>query len=385
MVGFDPTATDVTFPGQIIMDYVSIKNAAARNATCNDGTAAGYYLHMSPTNSTKWMIYLEGGGLCYDLESCTKRPKILTSSTPWPKQLGAYGILNNLTTNRFNDFNKVGAGACSVVWGAHGLQRGICRLQVIVIYCTSDLYSGTVAQGNGLLGWSFHGHYIVPSVIEDLQQLPSFALGTELLFTGGSAGGVGVFVNYPYVKETVTWMPVKALPDAGWFLTTIAPYSKKSVPVPKMLKEGMAAWRGLPGTKCMDALGADAYQCYSGPIAYLYMPQPLSDLMVCKAQTDAWTVGHDVRGCGANLAVVRLRCTHTRFRPSVAGCEDATGCQRVGVALRTCSGGARDVRARQGRQRLLGGLLVPHVSAAVVAERGSEWHEARRGGAELVL
>lgn len=33
MVGFDPTATDVTFPGQIIMDYVSIKNAAARNAT----------------------------------------------------------------------------------------------------------------------------------------------------------------------------------------------------------------------------------------------------------------------------------------------------------------------------------------------------------------
>ena len=125
MVGFDPTTTDVTFPGQIIMDYVSIKNAAARNATCNDGTAAGYYLHMSPTNSTKWMIYLEGGGLCYDLESCTKRPKILTSSTPWPKQLGAYGILNNLTTNQFNDFNKVGAGACSVVCGAHAYQRGI--------------------------------------------------------------------------------------------------------------------------------------------------------------------------------------------------------------------------------------------------------------------
>lgn len=37
------------------------------------------------------------------------------------------------------------------------------------------------------------------------------------------------------------------------------------------------------------------WQCYSGPIAYPFLPQgfPVADIMVLKAQTDAWTVGND--------------------------------------------------------------------------------------------
>lgn len=166
-------------------------------------------------------------------------------------------------------------------------------MQVIVIYCTSDLYSGTVAQGSGLLGWSFHGHYIVPAVLQDLAAIPAFRGGSELLFTGGSAGGIGTFVNYPLVKSTVSWMPVKALPDAGWFLTTMPPYSKKSEPLGTMLQKGHAAWRGLPPALCSAALGSKAYLCYSGPVVYKFMPAPLADILVLKSQNDEWTVDHD--------------------------------------------------------------------------------------------
>lgn len=246
-------------------------DAAARNATCNDGSAAGYYVWQPAAPSTKWLIYLQGGGLCYDLETCLTRPKVLTSSTTWPEHISVSGIFSTGDGNRFADFNKVFVG-----------------------YCTSDLYSGTVAQGSGMLGWSFHGHYIVPSVLQDLKAShPGFGGGTELLFTGGSAGGIGTFVNYPMVKEAVSWMPVKALPDAGWFLTTMKPYSSKAAPIPKLLQEGMPAWRGVPPARCAAALGAKAWMCYSGPVVYPFMPAPLSDLMVLKAQTDAWTVGHD--------------------------------------------------------------------------------------------
>lgn len=261
-------ASAATLPGQVMLDKVYVKNAVQRNATCNDGTPLAYYIKRSPTGSTSWIIYLEGGGLCYDLKTCASRSKILTSSTPWPTRLGAVGIFNNLTDNRFADWNKV-----------------------IVIYCTSDLYSGSVPQGSGALGWSFQGSRVVPSVLEDLDA--DLRTGSELLFTGGSAGGVGTFVNYPYVKQTITWMPVRALPDAGWFLSTMPPYSKSAAPLPDMLKKGMALWDGKPPAKCAAALGDKAYLCYSGPVVYNFMPAPLSDMMVCKAQMDAWTVGHD--------------------------------------------------------------------------------------------
>ena len=99
-------ADSAPIPGEIYMNLTLFSNAAERNATCNDGTPSGYYLWRSPTKSNKWIIYLEGGGLCYDLASCLSRPKMLTSSTPWPKRLGAYGLFST-SNNQFSDFNKV--------------------------------------------------------------------------------------------------------------------------------------------------------------------------------------------------------------------------------------------------------------------------------------
>ena len=93
-------------PGEDLLTKVLFADAANRNATCNDGTAAGYYIKKSPTGSKSWIIYLEGGGLCYDLDSCATRPKFLTSSTPWPDTLGTMGILGNETSNQFGDWNK---------------------------------------------------------------------------------------------------------------------------------------------------------------------------------------------------------------------------------------------------------------------------------------
>lgn len=100
-------------------------------------------------------------------------------------------------------------------------------------------------------------------------------------------------MNYPLVKSQLSHITVKALPDAGWFLTTMAPYSSKALPLPKMLEEGMSLWDGRPPAACMAALGQKAYLCYSGPYVYNFMPAPPTDMFVQKAQMDAWTLGHD--------------------------------------------------------------------------------------------
>ncbi len=50
-------------------------------------------------------------------------------------------------------------------------------------------------------------------------------------------------------------------------------------------------WCGAqPPANCAAALGSNAWQCYSGPVVYNFMPAPASDMFIQKAQTDAWTV-----------------------------------------------------------------------------------------------
>ena len=101
-------------------------------------------------------------------------------------------------------------------------------------------------------------------------------------------------MNYGLVKKALPTAHVRALPDAGWFLTTMEPYSKKAVSITTQLEKGHKLWKGAPPAACALALGDDkAYLCYSGPYIYPFMPTPLSDVMVLKAQTDAWTVGND--------------------------------------------------------------------------------------------
>ena len=42
------------------------------NVTCNDGSVAGYYIRRN-SESSRWVIYLEGGWFCYDETSCEAR------------------------------------------------------------------------------------------------------------------------------------------------------------------------------------------------------------------------------------------------------------------------------------------------------------------------
>ena len=65
------------------------------NAKCLDGTPGAFYLNANPGNNT-WIIYLNGGGECTDVASCTGRSKTeLGSSTLLPKTIWTnYGLLD---------------------------------------------------------------------------------------------------------------------------------------------------------------------------------------------------------------------------------------------------------------------------------------------------
>ena len=46
--------------------------ASNSKALCNDFTRAGFFIHRNPT-SNDWIVFLEGGGLCYNADSCNRR------------------------------------------------------------------------------------------------------------------------------------------------------------------------------------------------------------------------------------------------------------------------------------------------------------------------
>lgn len=71
-VAQDVSPTSVKSPmDERLMRYVSLGNYS--DAVCNDGSAAGFYVRLSTTNSKRWIILLEGGYFCYDQASCLQR------------------------------------------------------------------------------------------------------------------------------------------------------------------------------------------------------------------------------------------------------------------------------------------------------------------------
>ena len=114
------------------------------NVTCNDGSVAGYYMRRN-YKSQRWIIFLEGGDICYDEESCSGRAyreHYRMSSDRWASEKTVGGILSADPDENphFADANHV-----------------------FVPYCSSDAWSGT-QKGNGNNMPAFLGHYIVREV-----------------------------------------------------------------------------------------------------------------------------------------------------------------------------------------------------------------------------
>jgi hypothetical protein len=97
---------------------------------------------------------------------------------------------------------------------------------VQVLYCSSDDWSGNQLAGGAYTPtdpttWNFEGRAILNAVIADLTASHGLNSATEVLFSGGSAGGVGVFANANPVSKLIpsaaryAVYPDAAFPDGG--------------------------------------------------------------------------------------------------------------------------------------------------------------------------
>jgi hypothetical protein len=244
------------------LDLIMLPDGVKNGAVCNDGSPAGYYYRRGVGAGTNlWVIHLQGGGLCNSVESCAQREKDepnLMTSKHLPKSRAGNGIMAPLSSDS-PDFFRAN--------------------DVYVPYCSSDLWSGDRAASAATGNREFRGARILRSVIDALSDpsiTPSPNLGDakQVLFSGSSAGGVGVLANLDWLAERLPNASVRGMTDAGW-LVDIAPFDPTIDPTPVLLQKGIEFWNGTVDASCAAANVDAEGRCYMGPYVYPYLGTPL--------------------------------------------------------------------------------------------------------------
>jgi hypothetical protein len=162
------------------------------DATCRDGTSTGIGVSLNPA-STKVAIYLEGGGACFNEDTCEENPSHFDSG---------------------NFLNLTGDGIAIRAEEANPIRDWN---MFFIPYCTGDLHAGSnpdtggangVPSNQRMVGYDNMRHYLkrIVSTVPD---------ASEVLLTGESAGGWGAFLNFNQVQRAFGDTPVTLIDDSG--------------------------------------------------------------------------------------------------------------------------------------------------------------------------
>lgn len=226
---------------------------ANTSLTCNDGSSAGYYFRRG-TNTNHWIVYLEGGGYCWDTTSCNarwRRRPALMSSTRWSRTRRAPALLS-------------ADPVANPLWHSSN--------HVLLPYCSSDMWAGTKNHRHAGTGFHFAGSLIVRDVLSNLLHL---GLKGRMLLVGSSAGAAGVMLHADAARRTLRphGIRVAAIADSGWFLDR--PSQARRTPAVTVAKLGHILWHGNPLNSCVRNHISEPWLCYFGYQVYPYIRTPL--------------------------------------------------------------------------------------------------------------
>jgi hypothetical protein len=203
----------------VLLDRVPLDS---QFAVCTDGSPASYYWRAASSAGaeTTWLVYLEGGGWCWDTATCDTRcaanPSRCGSATwaeTWPSRalsVFPHGLFDAQDA-RIADANMV-----------------------LLRYCTSDAHMGNVSVVDGAPPAlprvrQHRGAAVVRAMIADLRAKGMGAAGPRkhlLLFGGGSAGARGAMVHLDAIASELPSMDVVGFLDSPvWVETGPAPAS----------------------------------------------------------------------------------------------------------------------------------------------------------------
>ncbi len=185
-----------------------------QGALCRDGSAAGYYIREGTSNNL--MVFLNGGGVCFDDFFCAITPANVNQSLPGE-------TIADATLDMF-------MGSISPVRQVPP-NEGILKLDsrnpvtdwnmVYVPYCTGDVYAGTTPNAPVITSTGVPPmppqHFVGYANIGLFYQSfgPRFMNVDKVLLAGASAGGFGALLNFDRTQQFFANSMVIAITDSG--------------------------------------------------------------------------------------------------------------------------------------------------------------------------
>jgi hypothetical protein len=158
---------------------------------CSDGSPTGLAINPAPGGSVDLVIYLEGGGACWDEYSC---------SHDWATS-GPFGKVQF-------DVIRSALGGILFTRGTGGAPFADAT-QVYIPYCTGDVHWGNAVKD--YVGYGTWHHSGQPNLEADVGWLwEHVAAPARLVVTGSSAGGFGTLLAHDLART--------AWPDAKGYL-----------------------------------------------------------------------------------------------------------------------------------------------------------------------
>jgi len=252
-----------------------------KHALCNDGTEASYYIKDNG-NPDLWIVYLAGGGWCYDRDSCVQRfngteyphhdcsnsseaSPCFMSSKDFPDTCGKTGVFDtNSSRTPLHNANKI-----------------------YVPYCSSD---GHMGDGE-FAGFQFRGARIARSVISSLKAKYGLGKkGSTLIFGGGSAGGRGAMVLLDEISQTLPDMKVRGFLDSPYYMdvpsnsTGFGGFQQQHVGVLENFNGS-----SVVSADCAAAYSTGTWKCLFGQYRMPFLRTPY---LLAAAQFDGWQLSH---------------------------------------------------------------------------------------------
>ncbi|KAJ1459435.1 Pectinacetylesterase-domain-containing protein [Pelagophyceae sp. CCMP2097] len=244
-------------------------------AVCNDGSPAAYYYRAATALPQTYLVYLQGGGWCWDAASCAAREAWRKTSDGLSPQVTIGGIFDE---------------AHSAVAGAH---------VIFVPYCTSDAFMGDVAASPDSLGMHFRGHRVVEAVFANLVAKRGLGAssGQTVIFGGGSAGARGAMVHLDGISDLVASTArrpehvIGFLDSPLWVDAPALDPNKASLAETVQMVQKIANVTQL-GAACAAAHEADtSWKCLLGEYRMPYVKSPY---VLIASQDDSYQLSYNL-------------------------------------------------------------------------------------------
>lgn len=160
------------------------------DAFCGNGSTTG--LGVQPTTrSDKLLIYLEGGGACWDALTCN----ILNTAS----NLNGYGA------------SSFGSGPGSGIFNRADTDNPFRDYSFVYVpYCTGDVHAGDNVASYGTR------HVGFANMTAFLKRIaPTFAASSQVVLSGSSAGGFGALWNFVQTQQAFGATHVDLVDDSG--------------------------------------------------------------------------------------------------------------------------------------------------------------------------